>query len=250
MCFNLGFQTNTCTMGKARSTPRCPGDPAEYTLVRSRRGNHWRRNRGTVKPAKLNPAFEANSAALSKASPVAKFILDGLRDYIHDLDICDVHPKICGAMVKENFHKGMTAVSCLKGFDFQPSWPLGSVVETGVSLTKDTKAKRFISEIRIPEKRSAVRVRNNLFTGYCFKLVLLHGNFNLKSAETICVSSPVYRGTETETICRLEMPYDKIKNHYLLCLRVETYEEEGLSANRKTRGLKVIDAGSLREATY
>src|SRR4051794_34055707 len=126
-------------MGNGFPVPPCP-DPERYTLVMTKEGNYWRLNRGTgKKEAKLNEIYELSKKAMEITAPAAKRIVDKLREYIHGLSTGRINAKVSGLLRRQLNTTGKVDYSYFKGFDLQPDYPMGRLLQVPVEVRVDNE---------------------------------------------------------------------------------------------------------------
>jgi hypothetical protein len=139
---------------------------------------HWRRRRGTVKPARLNAGFQASSEVTKIVAPACKRIRTALQPYLRGLQPGRLHNRMNTALRRSLSEKGRLALSFLKGIDLQREHPLEGLLRTPYRITLDKDTVRM----EIPLEPHTVKPLNRLVTDYYFEAVLLYGEVGKEEA--------------------------------------------------------------------
>jgi hypothetical protein len=217
-------------------------DPELYILVKTKEGAFWRRKRGTVTKATVNKTLSSNNDAYKVLMPAASAILRRLAPYTRSLTMGRVTIKIAGKLLKPFLETKKIKLGMLKGFDFQPEFPLDRILEADYAI--NTEGKRII--IRIDLEKGTVKPQNNLVTDYYFESILLYGypdkekGLKINSAESILYAfSSKKRG-----ICELELAAAPTISPWLLLLKINCLEGNEPASHSKNYALQIIAANS------
>ena len=106
---------------------------------------HWRRRRGTVKPARLNAGFKASSEVTKVVAPACKRIRTALESYLRGLQPGRLHNRMGKVLRRCLSEKGRLALSYLKGMELQREHPLDAMLRAPyrISVDEDTCAWKF-----------------------------------------------------------------------------------------------------------
>jgi hypothetical protein len=221
----------------SNDTPPCPGDPKDYVLVKTREGMHWRRKRGTVKPAGLNAGFQASSEATKVVAPASKKILAALQPYLRGLNSGRLNNRIGNALRRSLKEKNGLELSYLKGIELQREHPLEEMLQVDYHVFIDQKTVR----IEVPVGPGTVKSFNHLVSDYYFEAVLLYGDpSGEKALKTDSVESPLYPiDGKTGTKCVLELSLPE-KEGWCLLLKINSLEGHEMAVHPKHYRMKVI----------
>lgn len=224
----------------SRKPPPCPGDPRDYILVTTREGLHWRRRRGTVKPAPLNAGFQASKEATKLVAPACKQIRTALEPYLRGLQPGRLNNRMGTALRHSLAENGRLELSCLKGVELQREHPLEAMLTAAYRIRVDKDTVRM----EIPIEPHTVTPLNRLVTDYYFEAVLLYGEVGKEEAlQTRSVESPLYPiGSNTKATCVLELPIPR-KQDWCLLLKLSCLEGRELAVHTKHYRMKVVEGG-------
>jgi hypothetical protein len=219
-----------------RNYPPCPGDPRDYQLIHTKEDSHWRRRRGTVKPATLNDDFKEGGRLLKLTAPAAKIIRQELRPFTHELQMGRLNNRI-STELRHDLRGGHALYHHLLGMDLQPAFPLERILLTPYEVQK--KGNEIIISIRSEKDR--VRAYNRLVTEYYFTSILLCGDpLFEKSLESASISSPLFSFSDKNPkTCLLALPLPDSKP-WILFLKVSCLEGNELAVHHKHYGMKAI----------
>ena len=187
-------------MPKARPTPPCP-DPLRYTLVKTKEGNYWRLNRGTLKPAPVNSIMQ--DRASHNGSKEAKQIADCLTPYLEHMDAGRQIARLGVLLRRARAKNGVFDFSCLKGFDVQKQHTLEMILKSQFKIS----INKGMLYITIPLNKYTVNPPVKYVTHFQFEAVLMYGNLAKKGRlRTESDASPVYLiDNPEETVCTLTL---------------------------------------------
>lgn len=224
-----------------RKTPPCPGNPEDYTFVKSKERYHWRKKRGTVKPAVLNAAFQANADATKILSPVAKMVMGALKAYLNGITTGRLNARIGKALRKSLKEKGEMRLYYLKGIELQRDHPLDGLLCTGYTLRRD-KENIFID---IPISAMTIKPLNRLVSHYYFEAVLLCGSVQQEAFRTESVESALYDiKSEEKALCTLQLSLPE-EEDWCLLMKITSLEGNEMAAHTKHYRMKVVDGKPL-----
>jgi hypothetical protein len=226
-------------VSKNPSTP-CP-DPERYILVRTKKGAFWRRKRGTVKPARLNDVFKQNVNATFVASPAAKRIITALEPYMQGLQTERLVAGISGRLRKALNERGHIDFTYLKGFDFQPDWPLRKRLVYGYTLKQQDR----LLKIEIEVDGLTLKRYNRRVTDYYFEAICLYGDATRDRALQVdSVSSPLYSfDSEQKLICVLPISLPGTGDPWMVLLKVSCHEGQELASHPKHYAMAIVRVG-------
>lgn len=222
---------------KKRTLPPCP-DPAQYVAVHTKEGSFWRRKRGSVKPAKLNPAFKniANNAAIT--GPIAKRTCYKLLPFTDGLDTGRQTIAFINMLNKSIAINGTTDYSFFKDYEFQKKHPLGALLR---------EPYKFYIEndmlcMKIDMRYEPVARHNKIATDYYFELILLYGNpAKENSLRVESEQSFLYSFREAyDSSCILSLQVPK-QNPWMLILKASCMENDMPAHHYKYYGMKVVE---------
>jgi hypothetical protein len=219
----------------------CP-DPRLYILVRNKEGAFWRLQRGKgAKGATLNAALQDSSARLKVLSPAAAKLVAELRPFLNGLRSGRIKNRISGLIGERLSNSGRTEYRFFKDLDFQPDYPLGRLLRTPVQVEQDSATVSL--RIQIPAG-GAIAARNSIVSSYCFVLIMIVGDpLDDKELATYQAASRTYPVGESSEDCVLELLRPNAGEHWLLCLRLVSYEGAEVAYHERHSGMKVVGWG-------
>jgi hypothetical protein len=225
-------------MFSSSRVPPCPGNPEDYVLVQSKEGVHWRKKRGTVRPARLNPAFLGNAHAMAIVSPAAKRVIAAMRPFLRGISRGRLNARIANAFRRSLKEKGCLQVSYLKGLEFQADHPMDGLVKSQYSVSVGSGSVR----VEIPIDHIHMKAQNPLATEYYFELVLLYGDANEDwGLRTESVESPLYvYGDRTKRVCVLELDLPE-QEDWCVILKVSSLEGNQLAVHPMHYRMRVVE---------
>ena len=187
-------------MPKAMPTPPCP-DPLRYTLVKTKEGNYWRLNRGTLKPAPVNSMMQ--DRASNNGSKEAKQIGDCLLPYLEHMDAGRKIARLGVVLRRARAKNGVIDFSCFKGFDVQKLHTLEMILKSQFKIS----IEKGMLYIKIPLSKYAIQRPVKYVTHFQFEAVLMYGNLAKKgSLRSESDTSPVYLiDKPEEPVCTLTL---------------------------------------------
>ncbi|MBS1509231.1 MAG: hypothetical protein JST86_00205 [Bacteroidetes bacterium] len=219
--------------------PPCP-DPASYVLVHSTDGYYWRRKRGTIKPAQLNPTFKANAQYVKVVSPAASRMAQLLQPFTERMETGRMVQRFIGSLVKALHADGNAHYRNFTGMELQPHHPLRALLLSNYT----TNQENDMLNVSIPIDAYCIYRFNTLVTACCFELVLLTGRPDTIEQLRIDGTVPVYYTLpcEMQSHCLLSMqvPTDK---PWIALLRVSCREGNEWTYNYKGYGMRVVAVG-------
>jgi hypothetical protein len=225
---------------KKRKLPPCP-DPANYILVRTKEGDYWRRKRGTIKPVTLNKAFARNSNAYKVIMPAIKRILAKLEPFTHCMYAGRLASTMAGALVKD-FDGEKIDYSFLKGFEYQPEYPLHKIV----CCHYGTKIDGRTCLLTIDLHKGEVLPQNTLVTSYYFELIILWGDAVKERGLRIdSTDSPLFLfGQQFTEPYTMEISLPASPQPWMVLLKVACHEGNMLAKHPKHYAMKIIETGN------
>jgi hypothetical protein len=222
---------------KNRNIPPCPGNPEDYTWVNTREGGHWRKNRGTVKPARLNTSFKNNVKLNKIVSPIASTIKKKLMPFLESMETGRFVAKVSGLLRKEYNKTGKLDFLPLKEYELQPDYSLSKLLKCAY----DVHLKNNEVIIEIPLSERAVVKFNNLVTGYFFEAILLYGDLSkLNSLRVDSDTSPIYSIKTKAITCRLSLQLPAKKLSWMAILKLHSVQGKEPGSYHKHFGMKVV----------
>jgi hypothetical protein len=221
--------------------PPCP-DPERYALVKTEEGYYWRRKRGTVKPAKLNPAMNRNAATAKITAPAASRLLRKLATYTHGIKKGRINLIISGMLMKTYHTRGVIDFSMLEGLELNMGYPLEKLFYGDYTVIQDGQSLR----LKIELTKGTVQRFNNLVTDYNFEAVLLYGDTTREAAlRTDDISSALYsfaQAAPDNTELVLSLPDTDAP--WMMLLKINCLEGNELAAHPKHYAMKVVKVHS------
>ncbi len=220
-----------------RELPPCP-DPGLYMLIKKEEGYYWRRKRGTVKKAMLNPVLAKNAVVAKITGPATSRILKRLRPFTHGLKTGSVHLTINNKLIKAYYEKETIDFRLLKELELNAKHPLEKILLCRYRVTTSDD----LLHINIPLQKESVYKHNNLVTNYYFDAVLLWGDArNDEELYLRHVSSALYSfENDHPAPCELELPRPPGNKPWMLLLKLSCLEGNELAAHPKHYGMKVV----------
>lgn len=218
-----------------RQLPPCP-DPDSYVLVKTEEGYYWRRKRGTVKKARLNPVLARNTITAQKTGPAASRLLRVLEPYTRGIKKGGINLRIAGLFMKTYHAKGVIDFSMLKGLELNDGYPLDHLVQHEYSVQQNKQS------VCVQTKAGFVQAKNKLATGYYFDAVLVYGNPEEEAGLTVVAeSSSLYSFTDRNIYdVELLLPLPAVGIPWMLLLKISCLEGNELGLHPKHYGIKVV----------
>ena len=213
-------------------------DPERYILVVTKEGSHFRRKRGTVKPALLNTVLQQMADDTKICSPAAKRIALTLSRYLHDLETGRLIGRITALLKKALQEKGVVDFSFFEEFDFQPDRPFNALVKAHIECSE----KDGFVQVQIPVAPWSINKHNPLVTELYFDLVLLYGDATQHNGLRVDdVTSPLYSyKTKEEAICTLSIAIPETKQPWMVMLKVSSLEGREMAIHPRHYGMRVV----------
>jgi hypothetical protein len=218
--------------------PPCPGNPAHYTLVNRDGYFHHRLNRGTLKPAKLNPAFLERNIALSDLSPAISQLRHILLPLMKPLPTGKLQSSLFKWLQKAWINHRHISFDEMKGSDLHPKYRLWSVLQERYrSTVNDDQLQLFI-----PAAGNALHPKNNLVTDFLLEAILLWQDED--GFETIIQTSPIYKASEGIMVSHtFEWSLPECQA-WMLLLKISCFEGSQYATHPMHYGIKVLETGS------
>jgi hypothetical protein len=225
-------------MFTCRRVPPCPGNPEDYVLVQSKEGVHWRKKRGTVRPARLNPAFLGNAHAMAVVSPAAKRVIAAMRPFLRGISRGRLNVRIADAFRRSLKETGSLRLSYLKGLEFQAQHPMDGLVKSQYTVSVRARSVR----VEVPFDHLHIEAQNRLATEFYFELVLLYGDANEEwGLRTENVESPLYvYGDRAKRVRVLELDLPD-QEDWCVILKVNSLEGNYLAVHPMHYRMRVIE---------
>lgn len=216
-------------------------DPQHFLLIHTKEGSHYRRRRGTVKPAPLNASCQLRSDALSLSSPAARRLRGCLQDVFRGLEVGRANARLSRGLQQSFLTKGRFDFSGLAGYDFQKQHPMDILLLAPYSVK--TEAGKIV--VRIPVNQRSVKQKSALASDYYFELVLVWGDVSIDEGlrlATVC--SPLYAfGASVERCCELQLLLPEEEVPWMVLLKISCLEGNELAIHPRHYGMKVVMVG-------
>jgi hypothetical protein len=109
--------------------PPCPGDPNNYIWVRSKERPHWRRKRGSRKPAPLNAGWQESSDTTKIVSPAARKVRRAIEPYLRGITSGRLNNRISNAFRRSLRACGEMQLRYLNDIELQRDYPLDGLLQ-------------------------------------------------------------------------------------------------------------------------
>lgn len=224
------------------SKPPCP-DPDLFVWVNTPDGGYWRRKRGTIKKATLNPAFERNAFITKYINEAGNRITGKLSPYLERLVMGRAYSDLIGRLKKGYNKTGKIDYNFLKGFDLQPKHKLERLLKHIYTI----EASAEMVEVRIPIDAITIENVGGLVTHYYFELILLQGDAGKDNELRIdSDTSEAYEYGRKYSDCVLRV--HPTKKPWMVLLKLNSVETPTvntmeLALSGSNYGMKVIAAG-------
>ncbi len=221
--------------------PECPGNREDYVWVTSRKknGGHWRRKRGTVKKAALNPVFAKNAGSTGITNEAASRVVNMLQPNLQGIKKSDFYTRLAGKFKKAYTRSGEIDFSLTKDMDLQEEYPIEKLL---IGWYRIERAIDHIS-LRIPIDQYTVKKHSELVTNYYFDLLMLYGDAGmdggLRLDSTSSTVYPIGSGKGDDCVLELGIP----DAPWMLVLKVSCIEENELAYSSRNYGMKVVACG-------
>ena len=225
--------------------PPCP-DPDKYVLVKGEFGYYWRRIRGTVNPAKLNPMMTEFAGNMKECMSSAGELVNKLQPYTENFHHSHNTQRFAAGLNKALVSRGKMNYSYFDGMEIHKKYPIATVMSTQWEIKE--KKKMFSVHNRI---RPGIvdPLRNRSLTHFCFELILVSGDpANPVKLRTESDRSDMYEikpdrrtGISNESICSLSVLLPD-KKPFMVLFKVAGYEKNFLSGSSH-HAMRVIRTG-------
>jgi len=215
-------------------------DPENYVWIDTKEGGHWRRKRGTIKPATLNSSFRKNADTTQITNAAARQMVLRLEPFLKGLEAGRITVRIAGRLKKALVKNNRIDFSFFYGFDVQKDYTLKDLAPRVYSTS--TGKNEVSIEIAIHKK--TIQTLQRGATGYYFEAIWLYGDPTEDNGLRVdSISSPLFPvGDPTETTCKLAVPLPD-KRPYLIFLKASCLEGNALASHPSFYGMQVISAG-------
>jgi hypothetical protein len=221
-----------------KRVPPCP-DPDRYILVRTKEGMYWRRQRGSVKKAKLNDALQQGAMMLKECSAMSRRIRARLGEYFSRLETGRLHVRVWTHLRRALKETGHAGLQCLEGLEIQKRFPLERLLTCWYSVT----VKDRMVDVRIPIGADRIKQNSGIVTGYFFQLIMVYGDcmteYGLMVEEE---TSEVYAMGQEAGECRMLMVLPE--KEWMVVLKVSCMEGKEVANAPRNYGMKVVAAGN------
>lgn len=219
--------------------PPCPGNPEDYTLVRTRESKFWRKKRGRIKPVVLNETMQRLADFTKQAAPAARRLMDALRPHMHGISTGRLNIRFVNSLRKSLKEKGEMRLSYLAGIELQNDHKLQQVLRTFPWV----KTNQYHVSVYIDLFQDCVQMPSRLVSDFYFDAILVSTDLGKEERVfTDIVTSQLYPIKETpQTTCELQLDLPENKD-WMLVLKLNTLEGNGLSGHTKYYRMKVIAA--------
>ena len=231
-------------MAKADSLITLRGTHDGITFVKSPTyGDHVRAARGTHKKAKVNAAFKAQSKTLVKANVPAQILRNAINLYRKDFHYGQLWQDLV-SLTKDVLEKnGKFDFADLKPFEIHPEHPLTEIV----ILETATKVNAAKSKLEVTlSSRTPPTFEDSLpLEGYRLSVIMIYPNLKKRSAKTDAVESSVIALTEKIGPLTIELSVPKGSTHFLVCVRVDGWEQGTVCSALSAKGMRVVAVGRI-----
>ncbi len=213
-------------------------DPGNYVWIKTKKGGYWRMKRGTMKPAKVNTAYEQGIDYMKISAPATARIMKKLSPFMRGLDTGRLNARISGLLRRALRKNGKVDLGYLYNLDLQPDHPMRNLLQAGVYI--DQSVHELI--VRIPIDGDTIKRLNKIVTNYYFELVLLYGDATKENGlRTESEDSAVYDiKKDYGTDCRLSAVLPE--SPWIALLKVNCIEGDEPAVHPRHYAMKVVAA--------
>lgn len=228
-------------MARVKSIIQFEGTFGHMTTVRSNTyGEHLRAPRGTHSPAEVNEAFKETSKELQKSNVPAKVIKDALDPYRRNFMGGMMWQRLVSLFRAQYKEHGNFDLSILKGFEIYTPHTLSRF-----SLFSVTRIEEACIQVNFYHDQHPVFKKARKANGYCIHAIAVFPDFVNKTSRSVSTASPMI---DMEQACKpftLELTIPPDAQQYLVCLKLEGYQDGVIMDGNTSKGMQIVAAGSL-----
>lgn len=219
--------------------PECPGNREDYIWVDAKKGGHWRKKRGSIKKAVLNPVFAKNARLTSLTNKASGQIIQLLHLYLNGIKKGDFYSRLAGRLKKAYNQSGELDFSFTQEMNVQDEYPLEKLLIAGYRI--ENAGKRV--GVRIPIDDHTVKQHSELVTNYYFELLIVYGDAGSERGlyvdDTSSSVYPINSVRSADCVMLLDVP----DAPWMLILKVTCIEGNELAYSYRNFGMKVVATG-------
>jgi hypothetical protein len=216
--------------------PECPGNREDYVWVKSKNGGHWRKKRGRVKKAVLNPVFAKNANNTGLTNEAAGRVVNMLQPFLNGIKKGDFYNRLAGKLKKVYNRAGTLSFSLTKEMNLQDEYPLEKLLIAGYHIEK-TGGNALV---RIPIDNYSVKRHSELVTNYYFELIMVYGDAGeaggLQTESVISPVYPIHSPKSADCVMQLAIP----DVPWIMILKLSCIEGNELAHSSRNYGMKVV----------
>lgn len=221
--------------------PPCP-DPNLFTLVKSKYGYYWRRNRGTVKPAVLNDVLQKSAAITATANRASKQVMDLLAVYTQRMSLGTASSRISGAFKKSYLEKGKIDFSYLPGIQFQEDYRIDRLYSGMVT----SAIEKGTIHIRVGYGQATIKQHIKRNECYQFTAIMLYGDpMKERGIKIETDETPIFyfKDHPVHEYCYLSLILPAKKRPWIVLIHLACKMEKRIYAGSKYHAMWVVTVG-------
>lgn len=231
-------------MAKADSLITLRGTYGGMTFVKSPTyGDHVRAARGTHKKAKVNAAFKKQSKKLVKVNVPAQILRNAIEPYRKDFHYGQLWQKLVSLTNEALGENGKFDFASLKPFEIHPDHPLTGIVILETATNVDAGNSKL--EVSLSSPTPPMFADSLPLEGYRLSVIMIYPNLKKRSAKTDAVESNVTPLSEKIGPLAIEFSIPKGATHFLVCVRIDGWEQGKLCSALSAKGMRVVAVGKV-----
>jgi hypothetical protein len=226
-------------MAKINSLFEISGTMGNITFVKSKAyGNHFRRKRGTNKPAVVNDSFRESSAELKASTPFAKLIKDSFNPYLFNFKDGTLWTRLRSFFRKQLRANSQVDYKELNDFQFHKEHSLNSLLQGKVGISAAVTEEELSITL---ELRGHPYFPVHYINAYCLTLAVAAISADSTTTQTWDHMFPVTMLTDKEIGQRvLCFPVSKEMKTFIICLKCDGYKDAVIMNNVRTKGMAIL----------
>ncbi|HEX5169781.1 MAG TPA: hypothetical protein VFW11_11455 [Cyclobacteriaceae bacterium] len=224
-------------MAKVDSIIKFSGTLDKLTFVRSAAyGDHVRRKRGSVKPARVNEAFKRSSDELKMATPYAKLIKDSVNPFLSNCRDWTLWSRL-RSFFRKQVRSGSIDYYELVGFEFHKKHTLDSLLRGRPAIDASINGSELCISFQL---QAPPHIPLSYIDGYQLTLVVIGVNGESTSSCTGEYPLGLARLNEKPGIEQLRLSLKEPADTIILALKCEGCKGNNVMNNAKSQGMAIV----------